>query len=315
MSTFKFLKSLFFIPLAVFNYTANATDLPFVDGFEGSTILALENFPTNPAVLQIETCPIGRTGKCLHLSNLLSRSGDYRPALYKRDFNMQNGQIYSISMQVKSDQANQFKFYVKDQTQAWLPISESPVCYINTEWSSCNYSFIANIPSGVTGPFALYLELATVTGQLWLDDVTVVSGSSSTTGGTTTQQCPTNAATCGFYTQQEIVNAANAAKLACQTNPSSCGITVSTGYTQTQLDAAKQTGIQEGINQCKNDPNCKGLSTTTVHATYANGELHVPFVDLPPDPFGLVHSYDVYLKQRSNSYTFDLDMNRLIFIK
>ncbi len=308
MSSFKCLKPLFFISLAAFNYTANATDFLFVDGFEGSTVMVLENFPTNPATLQIETCPTGRTGKCLHLSNLSSKTGDYRPTLYKRDFNMQNGQTYSISMQVKSDQANQFKFYVKDQTQAWLPISDSSTCYINTGWSSCNYSFIANIPSSVTGPFALYLELATVTGQLWLDDVSVVS--SSTTVGTTTQQCPTNAATCGFYTQQEIVNAVNAAKSACQTNPFSCGITISSGFTQAQLDAAKQ----DGINQCKSDPNCKGTTISSSHAVYdaAKGELHVPFVDV--GTLGMIQTFDVYLIQRNGSFTFDLDLSRVSLV-
>lgn len=316
MNTSKFLKSLFFMPLVMLNYTANATDLPFVDGFEGSMSMGIHQHPNFPTTVKTETCPSGRSGKCLYLSNLVTKYDDYRPAIVQTALNIQNGQSYTVSLNVKSDRQNQFKVYVKDENLAdWNPISGERFCYANTEWTTCSFSFVANIPITSTIPnFTLMLELGQAAGSLWLDNVSI--GSSSTTTGTTTQQCPTNAATCGFYTQQEIINAANAAKLACQTSPSSCGIAISSGYTQAQLDAARQTGIQEGINQCKNDPNCKGASSISgIHASFdaVKGELHIPFVDVM-GAFNLLQTYDVYLKQRNNSFTFDLDVSRISLV-
>lgn len=42
----------------------------------------------------------------------------------------------------------------------------------------------------------------------------------------------------------------------------------------------------------------------------ATGELHVPCVRVP-GAFGRIETYDVWLKQRAGSFTFDLDTNRI----
>ena len=225
---FSRLAVIFSLSLAI--NSVQAVEIPFMETFEGGAMtMHFENYPYSPATLLINTCSTGRTGKCLYLSNLIGKTGDYRPAVDKRDIDMRNGQVYTVSMLIKSDSANRFKSYVKDQTQAWLPISDTAYCYATTEWSQCSYSFTANIPSNVTGPFAMYLELAEITGSLWIDDVSITSGS------TTTQpnQCPADAtsiAACGLYTQQDVTNAANAAaaetKQMCKDDPASCGIVI-----------------------------------------------------------------------------------------
>jgi len=131
------------------------------------------------------------------------------------------------------------------------------------------------------------------------------------------QSCKDNPASCGLFNQTQLDAAANTAKLACQTNPSSCGINI--GFTQAQLDAAvnsaKQIALQDGINQCKADPNCKG-STNAIHATYnpLNGEVHIPFIDVP-NGIGFVQTFDVYLLQRNGSFTFDLDLSRVALVQ
>jgi hypothetical protein len=141
---------------------------------------------------------------------------------------------------------------------------------------------------------------------------------------TAKQSCKNDPASCGIsiggFTQAQLDAAVNAAKetakQSCKNDPSSCGINI--GFTQAQLDAAvnsaKQIALQDGINQCKADPNCKG-STNAIHATYnpLNGEVHIPFIDVP-NGIGFTQTFDVYLMQRNGSFTFDLDLNRIVIV-
>jgi hypothetical protein len=134
------------------------------------------------------------------------------------------------------------------------------------------------------------------------------------------QSCKDNPASCGLFNQTQLDAAANTAKetakQSCKNDPASCGINI--GFTQAQLDAAvnsaKQIALQDGINQCKADPNCKG-STNAIHATYnpLNGEVHIPFIDVP-NGIGFTQTFDVYLMQRNGSFTFDLDLNRIVIV-
>jgi|WetSurMetagenome_2_1015567.scaffolds.fasta_scaffold04142_3 hypothetical protein len=160
-----------------------AIDLPFTETFEGSLKSTIENYPANPATYSIKSCPTGRTGQCLFLDNLVSKSADYLPSLIIKDLTMQNGETYTVSLFSKSSQSNIFKAYVKVQYEAWVPISDEVNCFTSTEWQQCTFSFKANIPSTVTNPssFALYLQLATVSGSLWLDDISITKGSQTTT--------------------------------------------------------------------------------------------------------------------------------------
>ena len=108
-------------------------------------------------------------------------------------------------------------------------------------------------------------------------------------------KCKTNPVSCGIVVSNDQ----------CKTNPSSCGL-----FTQDQLNAEKETAKQNGIEFCKNDPNCKGI-----HATYnpLNGEVHIPFIDVP-NGIGFTQTFDVYLMQRNGSFTFDLDLNRIVIV-
>jgi hypothetical protein len=84
-----------------------------------------------------------------------------------------------------------------------------------------------------------------------------------------------------------------------------------------------EEGKQTGIQQCVSDPascgisvtaTCDGTTPTTsgAHASYnpANGEVHIPFIDVP-GPFGDQQVYEVYLIQQPSTFSFDLDLNRL----
>ncbi len=146
-------------------------------------------------------------------------------------------------------------------------------------------------------------------------------------------KCKTDPVSCGIVVSNDQ----------CKTNPASCNL-----FTQTQIDAAKQTASQDAINKCKLDPascgiivnndQCKtnpsscGLVTRTqcdseiqtaiskcpntnpIHATYnpLNGELHIPFVDV--GTLGMIQTFDVYLIQRNGSFTFDLDLSRVSLV-
>jgi len=90
-----------------------------------------------------------------------------------------------------------------------------------------------------------------------------------------------------------------------------------TGATSTSggdFDSGKQAGIQ----QCLTDPASCGISVTGsgtggTHANFnpSTGELYIPFVDVP-GVFGGVQTYEVYLMQQPLTFTFDLDVNRVV---
>ncbi|GEM_PF-1484062 len=78
------------------------------------------------------------------------------------------------------------------------------------------------------------------------------------------------------------------------------------------------SGKQAGIQQCLTDPVSCGISVTSsgtggTHANFnpSTGELYIPFVDVP-GVFGGVQTYEVYLMQQPLTFTFDLDVNRVI---
>jgi hypothetical protein len=96
-------------------------------------------------------------------------------------------------------------------------------------------------------------------------------------------------------------------------------VSTPSGNTGGDFDSGKQAGIQ----QCVSDPascgitvtaTCDGTTPTTsgAHASYnpANGEVHIPFIDVP-GPFGDQQVYEVFLIQQPSTFSFDLDLNRL----
>jgi len=97
----------------------------------------------------------------------------------------------------------------------------------------------------------------------------------------------------------------------CKANPSSCGITVNLNNDGSTAD---------GIAQCKANPSAYGISTVgttitntmTIQASYnpTNGELYIPKLGVA-DLFGTEHFYEVYLKQKSSTLDFAVDISRL----
>lgn len=89
------------------------------------------------------------------------------------------------------------------------------------------------------------------------------------------------------------------------------------------FETGKQAGIQEGIQQCVADPTSCGIIVTACdnsssatsggHASYSpsTGELHIPLVEVP-DAFGIMQTYEVYLKQQPATFTFELDFGRIV---
>jgi hypothetical protein len=87
------------------------------------------------------------------------------------------------------------------------------------------------------------------------------------------------------------------------------------------FEAGKQAGIQAGIQQCVANPSTCGITMTTAsgnsasgkHASYnpSTGELYIPLMDVS-GALGGMQTYEVYLKQRSMTFTFDLDMGRIV---
>jgi len=112
----------------------------------------------------------------------------------------------------------------------------------------------------------------------------------------------------------------------CKADPTSCGITPDPkdGSTQAGIDKCKANptscGItpdpedgstQAGIDKCKADPASCGI-VNDASATYDPqlGEVHIPFIEVP-SVFETMLRFEVYLMQRSNTFTFDLDMDRI----
>ncbi len=144
---------------------------------------------------------------------------------------------------------------------------------------------------------------------------TIPSGGGDFESGKQTgiQQCQTDPASCGITvtTTGDFEAGKQAGIQQCQTDPVSCSITVTTNV---DPDLCKQAGIQ----QCLNDPASCGISVTSggtggAHATFnpCTGELHIPLVDVPAG-FGGVQTYEIYLMQQPLTFTFDLDVNRII---
>jgi len=57
----------------------------------------------------------------------------------------------------------------------------------------------------------------------------------------------------GLFTQAQVDAIKQTSIALVTTAPSNYGL-----FNQAQIDSAKQAGVQDGINQCKGDPNCKG---------------------------------------------------------
>lgn len=82
-----------------------------------------------------------------------------------------------------------------------------------------------------------------------------------------------------------------------------------------------ESGKQAGIQQCVANPASCGITVTggsssssnSGHATYnpAKGEVYIPFIDVP-GAFGGIQTYEVYLVQQPLTFTFDLDLGRLV---
>lgn len=165
-----------------------AIDLPFTETFEGgNSSFWIDNYPSSPAQTELKACSTGRSGQCFYLTNLTTKFTDYRPMLVNQNINMKSGEVYTISLFSKSDQSNNFKitFKVKDQSGNWFFIGNTIQCIANTEWKQCSASFTAQIPSTNFLP-EMNIELAQVSGSLWLDDISITQGSSSQT---TTSSC------------------------------------------------------------------------------------------------------------------------------
>ncbi len=92
-----------------------------------------------------------------------------------------------------------------------------------------------------------------------------------------------------------------------------------TGTTPPSNGGDFDSGKQAGIQQCVSNPSSCGISvsggtcTGGVHATYntESGEVHIPLIDVP-GPFGEIQTYEVYLLQQPSTFTFNLDLGRLL---
>ena len=64
------------------------------------------------------------------------------------------------------------------------------------------------------------------------------------------------------YTQADLDAAREEGQQACIANPASCGITIASlgGFTQSQLDSAKQAAKEEGKDYCKSNPGLCGIT-------------------------------------------------------
>lgn len=92
-----------------------------------------------------------------------------------------------------------------------------------------------------------------------------------------------------------------------------------TGTITSQTDFEK--GKQEGIQQCVSNPSSCGISVTTGTTTTVTGdciasydagtgELNIPCINVP-GAFGQLEMYDIWLKQLNGSLSFELDLNRI----
>jgi len=135
-----------------------------------------------------------------------------------------------------------------------------------------------------------------------------------------------NDETCQTGTYQDGYNDGKQAGIdECKGNPTSCGITPDPkdGSTQAGIDKCKadptSCGItpdpedgstQAGIDKCKADPASCGIVNASATYEPQLGEVHIPLIEVP-GAFETIQKFDVYLMQRSNTFTFDLDMDRI----
>ncbi len=93
-----------------------------------------------------------------------------------------------------------------------------------------------------------------------------------------------------------------------------------TGTTPPSNGGNFEEGKQAGIQQCVANPASCGIAVTPgscgdsgAHAAFnpGTGELHIPLVDVP-GAFGLMQTFDVYLIQQPATFTFDLDLGRIV---
>ncbi len=116
-----------------------------------------------------------------------------------------------------------------------------------------------------------------------------------------------------------------------QVNDKNCGMAIdnvrvvsltdtSTFPSTDDYDKGVQDGISQGIAQCEANPTSCGItidstgcSTEATHAVYdpKTGQVYIPFIDVP-GALGIgIQVYEVYLLQRANAFTFDLDLTRI----
>jgi len=138
-------------------------------------------------------------------------------------------------------------------------------------------------------------------------------------------KCKANPTSCGI-TPDPKDGSTQAGIDKCKADPTSCGITPDPkdGSTQAGIDKCKadptSCGItpdpkdgstQAGIDKCQADPASCGI-VNDASATYDPqlGEVHIPLIEVP-GAFETIQRFEVYLMQHSNTFTFDLDMDRI----
>ncbi|MEN8220747.1 MAG: C-type lectin domain-containing protein [Pseudomonadota bacterium] len=79
------------------------------------------------------------------------------------------------------------------------------------------------------------------------------------------------------------------------------------------IGQAREEGRQQGMQECIDNPASCGITVCSdepQHATYSlqNGELYIPFVDIP-DLFGGITVYEAMLHQQPSSLIFEVDLD------
>ncbi|OAD21045.1 hypothetical protein THIOM_003204, partial [Candidatus Thiomargarita nelsonii] len=137
-------------------------------------------------------------------------------------------------------------------------------------------------------------------------------------------ECKADPASCGI-TPDPKDGSTQAGIDKCKADPTSCGITPDPedGSTQAGIDKCKadptSCGItpdpkdgstQAGIDKCKANPASCGIVNASATYDPQLGEVHIPLIEVS-GAFETIQKFEVYLMQRSNTFTFDLDMDRI----
>ncbi len=107
--------------------------------------------------------------------------------------------------------------------------------------------------------------------------------------------------------------------LTLSSNAGTVGDNTGTTTPETQINFEK--GKQAGIQQCVSNPSSCGISVTTGTTTTVTGDcvasynagtgaLNIPCINVP-GAFGQLEMYDIWLNQISGSLNFELDLNRV----